>query len=72
MTRNDYDRRDARLVAKVIAGAWVFYEDPYIWKCGALAGHYTSSAWRHCRGDRWEPNPPPVPILVRFKRWLIG
>ena len=26
-----------------------------------------------CRDGRlWEPKPTPVPVLVRFKRWLIG
>jgi hypothetical protein len=23
-------------------------------------------------GRLWEPMPPPVPVLTRFKRWLIG
>lgn len=23
-------------------------------------------------GALWEPIPEPVPVLIRFKRWLIG
>ena len=23
-------------------------------------------------GKLWEPVPHPIPILIRFKRWLIG
>jgi len=29
-------------------------------------------AWRKCQGKYWSPIPPHVPILIRFKRWLIG
>jgi hypothetical protein len=43
------------------------------WRCGALGGIYADWAYhRSCKGAHWEPRPPPVPILVRFKRWLIG
>jgi hypothetical protein len=43
------------------------------WRCGALGGIYADAAWfRVCKGERWEPAPPHVPVLVRFKRWLIG
>ena len=23
-------------------------------------------------GELWEPIPPPVPAITRFKRWLVG
>ena len=41
--------------------------------CDALGGLYADRAYENrCKGNLWEPHPPPVPVLVRFKRWLIG
>lgn len=37
---------------------------------------YADWSWARpglCGGGKlWEPKPLPVPILVRFKRWLVG
>ena len=47
--------------------------DAYWWRCGVVGGHYTRDIYHtRCKGDLWEPKPPPVPVLVRFKRWLVG
>ena len=46
------------------------------WNCGAQGGRPTApaygDAWGKCQGTYWEPMPPHVPVLVRFKQWLIG
>lgn len=47
--------------------------DVCFWRCGAIGGHYTVHVYHtRCNGDMWEPLPPPVPALIRLKRWLIG
>ncbi len=35
---------------------------------------YADGSWRNqCKGGQlWQPKPPPIPILIRFKRWLVG
>jgi hypothetical protein len=59
-------------------GNCLFYEEDRSnasWsKCRAIPGEYARDARRkECdHGRLWEPMPPPVPVLVRFKRWLIG
>jgi hypothetical protein len=41
--------------------------------CDAVGGQYATIAYRYdCKGVLWEPVPPPVPLLVRIKRWLVG
>jgi hypothetical protein len=29
-------------------------------------------AWPKCQGQYWQQKPPFVPVLIRFKRWLVG
>lgn len=41
--------------------------------CVAASRHAATARIDECRDGRlWEPKLPPVPVLVRFKRWLIG
>jgi hypothetical protein len=48
------------------------YKDSPLWnECQAFS-ELAKFAWPRCRGHYWEPIPPPVPVLVRFKRWLVG
>lgn len=50
-----------------------FRNRPEYWRCGAWGGLHTTVAYlRTCKGEQWELAPPPVPALLRLKRWLIG
>lgn len=41
--------------------------------CFAIGGVFASQAYElRCKGNMWEPPPPAIPALVRFKRWLVG
>ena len=60
---------------QVGCGTCLFYrEDPTFSKCAATGGNWADRAWEHqCkRGALWQPKPPPIPVLIRFKRWLVG
>lgn len=61
---------------QVGCGTCLFYKKDswsMLSRCNAT-GRLAHHAWQYqCKGGTlWQPNPLPVPILVRFKRWLIG
>lgn len=41
--------------------------------CEATGGYASNARKGAClNGQLWEPLPAHVPILIRFKRWLVG
>lgn len=41
--------------------------------CAATSTYAAYARRGECGGGRlWEAKPAPVPVLVRFKRWLVG
>lgn len=48
-----------------------FLKNKYLRNC-AVFDEAAFIAWKKCQGKYWSPIPPHVPILIRFKRWLIG
>jgi hypothetical protein len=61
---------------KVGCGTCLFYKEDSVFplsRCKATS-QYADYAWEdQCKqGTLWQAIPAPVPILIRFKRWLIG
>ena len=59
-----------------VCGSCVFFDyknSAYFSICRATSNLAVDSWERQCkRGQLWQPKPPFVPVLVRFKRWLVG
>jgi hypothetical protein len=42
-------------------------------KCMAVGTYVSTAREGECdHGTMWEPIPPPVPLLERLHRWLVG
>lgn len=59
-----------------VCGTCRFYkydrDIPSLSFCKAVSTYACNAYTHQCHGDYWQAIPPPVPVITKFKRWLIG